>query len=276
MLNVVCYATEDYLGSQHLLKKTAEKYGVKVFTMSPKNLDQSFVDKNKTILSNKLGAGFWIWKPYIIINVLKQLPSDDTLIYMDSDCIFLENPVLLEQHCRINQVSLYSSPLPAKVWTKRECFRMVGEDTPKYHDSCLTAAGINVWRNNELSFQILDEWLKFAQNPKLSTRDPGIDNFPEFKRHSTDQSILTNLAIKYNITRILRPDIPQRTYPDFNIFQYFPKQITRVFGKFNLQQLELLKKTEFLVARGQGIQSWLEIPSKRYKIPLQKNPFYEK
>jgi hypothetical protein len=266
-----------FAGSQKLLNLTAKKFGLSTLPYDFEFIKKTeYYEKNKQIFFNKKGAGFWIWKPYIIKHSLDKINNDDFLIYVDSDFGFINNPEELTKECQDVGAGLYINNFLCKIWTKKDCFIIMGCNSEKYYNEYLTLGGINCWMKSNLSYQILDEWLKFAQNPKLSTRDPGIDNFPEFKRHSTDQSILTNLAIKYNITRILRPDIPQRTYPDFNIFQYFPKQITRVFGKFNLQQLELLKKTEFLVARGQGIQSWLEIPSKRYKIPLQKNPFYEK
>ena len=39
-----------------------------------KDLDDDFVAKNKELLSKPRGAGYWVWKPYIILKTLKMIP----------------------------------------------------------------------------------------------------------------------------------------------------------------------------------------------------------
>jgi hypothetical protein len=278
LLHVVCYATPSHEGSQLLLKESAEKYNVTVHTCSPKDLDPDFISNNEELFKVKLGAGVWIWKPYIIKKILHTIPKDDTLIYMDSDNIFINDPHILDEHCRKYDIGLFTQPYANKVWTKKECFEIMDADSQEYYDHSLTTSGINVWRHSTLSYSVLEDWLHYAQNPRISTRDPGTNNFPEFKRHSTDQSILANLSVKYNVHNYLRPDWnPQTTFPEYSITKHFPYRVAKVFGRFSLQQLDIVKQTKYLVKITRTpIQTWLEIPQQsRYKTPLIPNPYYE-
>jgi len=42
-----------------------------------KDLDAEFVTKNKELLSKTRGAGYWVWKPYVILKTLKMIPEGD-------------------------------------------------------------------------------------------------------------------------------------------------------------------------------------------------------
>ncbi len=243
---------------------------------SPKDLDPTFLKQNEELFKVKLGAGIWVWKPYIILNTLKQIPKNDTLIYMDSDNIFINDPIILDTHARQYHVGLYTQPYHNRVWTKQECFNIMNANEEKYYQHSLTTSGINSWRNNELSISILNDWLHYAQDTRISTRDPGTNNPPEFKRHSTDQSILANLSVKYDVLNYLRPDWnPQTTFPEYNITHHFPYRVAQVFGRYTTQQLQQMKQEQNLVKITRTpIQTWYEIPSQsRYKTPLVPNPY---
>ena len=49
-----------------------------------KDLPKEFLEKHKAYLSYKKGAGYWVWKPYIVLQALKNIPEGDVLIYADS------------------------------------------------------------------------------------------------------------------------------------------------------------------------------------------------
>jgi hypothetical protein len=245
---VVSYATAEFAGSQKLLNLTAKKFGLSTLPYDFEFIKKTeYYEKNKQIFFNKKGAGFWIWKPYIIKHSLDKINNDDFLIYVDSDFGFINNPEELTKECQDVGAGLYIINFLCKIWTKKDCFIIMGCNSEKYYNEYLTLGGINCWMKSNLSYQILDEWLKFAQNPKLSTRDPGIDNFPEFKRHSTDQSILTNLTTKYNVKRFMPPnrliDGPNiKFYENLNLLR--SKRIFRRNGAFNIENANIILKSE--------------------------------
>jgi hypothetical protein len=46
--------------------------------------DPRFADRNKNILQRKRGAGYWLWKPYIIYRELYAARDGDIIIYADA------------------------------------------------------------------------------------------------------------------------------------------------------------------------------------------------
>jgi len=69
---------------QELLHATAHKFAnidESIQWRRPQILESPFYSQNKSILDEPRGAGFWSWKPYIILETLKKLKKDDWVIY---------------------------------------------------------------------------------------------------------------------------------------------------------------------------------------------------
>ena len=54
-----------------------------VIEYSASDIEPSFIEKNKSIMSKKRGFGLWLWKPYFINKTLKQMNDGDWLFYVD-------------------------------------------------------------------------------------------------------------------------------------------------------------------------------------------------
>ena len=103
---------------------------------------------------------------------------------------------------RTNDIVLVPDPWPQKMYTKRDCFILMKCDNEKYWESIQVEAGIIVVKKTEYSIKIVDEWLEWCKNENILTDIPNIcgkDNFSCFIDHRHDQSVLSNLAKKYNI-----------------------------------------------------------------------------
>jgi hypothetical protein len=50
-----------------------------------------FVNRNKNILQQKRGAGYWLWKPYIIFQELYLARDGDIIVYSDASVNFIAN-----------------------------------------------------------------------------------------------------------------------------------------------------------------------------------------
>ena len=63
---------------------------INVYTPDFLKKDKSFWDKHETFINNnKRGYGYWLWKPYIIKKKLENLNDGDYILYLDSDCSFI-------------------------------------------------------------------------------------------------------------------------------------------------------------------------------------------
>jgi len=55
------------------------------------NTNPTFVNRNKNILERKRGAGYWLWKPYLIFQELYLARDGDIIVYSDALVNFVAN-----------------------------------------------------------------------------------------------------------------------------------------------------------------------------------------
>ncbi|MDN3017798.1 hypothetical protein PH210_16485 [Paenibacillus sp. BSR1-1] len=86
MKYLVNYANRNFYGSQARLNASALKFGIdQVFSYQEKDIiGTEFFKKNDEILNQPRGAGYWLWKPYIILDVLSKIKENDIVVYSDS------------------------------------------------------------------------------------------------------------------------------------------------------------------------------------------------
>jgi hypothetical protein len=203
---LISYANKPFYRSQVLLHQSAKQHGIynsicydDIWIRNQK----SFYEKNKFILSQKRGNGYWLWKPFIILNALKQLKDGEVLIHIDAGTKFVNSPDELIKILDKKEIILfYNNGNLNSTWTKRDCFYYMNCDTAEYHKKSQVVAGYLALRKTKFVVDMLEEWLHYAQDERIITDNEnicGLPNYPEFKDHRHDQSILTNLAIKYNI-----------------------------------------------------------------------------
>tara|TARA_B110000208_G_C11775468_1_gene431865 strand:+ start:409 stop:1140 length:732 start_codon:yes stop_codon:yes gene_type:complete len=84
----ITYGNYKYERQKNALVKMAKKsdWFDTVTAYGPSDLDDNFISKFKYILEEKKGAGYWIWKPYIISKKLDEINDGDILIYLDAGC----------------------------------------------------------------------------------------------------------------------------------------------------------------------------------------------
>ena len=211
--------TDGYGERQQTLHQSAEQVG-KINVQHPWNktlLSQTdFYQQHRHILDQERGAGFWLWKPYLILKILNEIPENDFLMYADVGRQIFRDPKIGNRFTRplqplIDYAENHGGIFPGiyipiygrlGMWTKRDCFVLMDCDEPKYWDSPKVQAGFNVWKNTSAVRDFITEWLEYCKDPRILTDQPnqcGLDNLPDFKDHRHDQSVLTNLLIKKNI-----------------------------------------------------------------------------
>ena len=215
MKKVICtYGTPDYKKSLELLEKTAYEIGKvnQVYIYDRKWLESTNFYKNskrcRYILNNKKGSGYWLWKPYIILETFKKLDKDDIVLYSDGGISIIDNlNILFEITAELSKDGRMVFKLPsvgvthkAKMWTKRDCFVLTESDTQEYWDADMVNGALSLWEKNNKNIEFLNEWLNYLKDPRIITDDTNIFgiNFIEFKGHRYDQSVLSLLVKRYN------------------------------------------------------------------------------
>ncbi|HEY9702184.1 MAG TPA: hypothetical protein V6C58_07045 [Allocoleopsis sp.] len=202
-----------------LCVQSAQKNGVSgfVFNHSEYIIDRYFKEFNVDIFKQKRGAGYWLWKPYLINKALHFVKDADILIYsdagvefinsvhhiiekMDEDIFFFGNNWNHVDWCKypvamdINYKWLYD----AGGYSKAHGYSKLKQ----------VQASVIFFKVNDNTRKLVKEWLLWCQMPKFITdeyislsehmRDSTyIDDYPTFQEHRHDQAILTCLQIKY-------------------------------------------------------------------------------
>ena len=193
------YANEKFEEKQKFLNKIHEDS----FTINAYNrewLENSELYKeNKQMLDESVGAGWWAWKPYIILDSLQKANSGDLVVYCDCGDMF--SPGVKDYVSQnIDEDDLCLLLLgnnKNKQYTKRDCFILMDCDTQDYWNSTQLEAGFMVWKACDESIRVVTEWLNYCLNLKIISNDPSElgEEFSEFQAHRNDQSILTNIAV---------------------------------------------------------------------------------
>lgn len=169
----------------------------RIFMYSKADYEPSFYEKNKFILDQKKGAGFWLWKPYFLLKTMKEAPEGAIIVYADSPVVFIKPIQKFADLLVKNDVLLLTG-------TKRKINDKAGEtirsevlnqfnlktEEIRYMDS-LWACLVMV-KNSEQSRRFIQKWLELCEIPENVMDAPtGLENqFPEFKGHVNDQAML--------------------------------------------------------------------------------------
>jgi hypothetical protein len=206
-IKIITFATESYEPfRQRLNKKILEVYPVYHIQKTEHDIDEQFKKDNEHIFKYKRGYGYWLWKPYFILQEMTKLEPNELLFYMDSqDMVSSKFFDVFIEHMETNDLFVFDMIHLHRYWTKRDCFVLMDCDTSKYHNANQLEAGLIGVKNSPLTFQVITEWLQNCQDENIVTDLPNISgepNFDGFRDHRHDQSILTNLFLKYNISSV--------------------------------------------------------------------------
>jgi hypothetical protein len=211
----------NYADLSHTLaqkRNTTSGYDVggfdEIIEYNRNSIDPVFLESNKTIFDSSRGAGYWLWKSYIINKTLESMSEEDVLFYSDSGITFINNidPLIEKLNRSENGILLFELEdyHTNKKWTKRDTFYYMGCDSAEYSDRTQILASYIILRKNNFTVSFIKEWLNFSQDSRIITDSPnecGLPNYEEFIDHRHDQSILSLLGRKYQIDTL--PDISQ-------------------------------------------------------------------
>lgn len=206
-IKILSFATEKYILSQNKLIDHLNRIGLKnQINLTDKNLDKNFVKEYESFFMEKRGYGYWIWKPFLMLQEIKNLNDDEILLYIDSSDlpnISFFNFVI--KHFQTEKILLINRGYINENWTKRDCFIYMNCDTEECHKMTHIECGVIAVKNNELCVELLTDWFHFMKNKQILDDSPnllGLPNLPNFKEHRHDQSILTNLSFLKKINSV--------------------------------------------------------------------------
>ncbi len=155
---------------------------------------------------NGRGAGYWRWKPIIIIRSLQNFPQG-IVVYSDMGRSFRYIPYVsssyIEFFFKKQQIEFIPGVMipehgPNKKWTKKVVFEKLDISNQVFFESPQLQASWSIWRSTTSALKFLNEWNELCSNKNLidDTSNMGIDD--TYVDHRHDQSLLTIQFLKMN------------------------------------------------------------------------------
>lgn len=206
MIAAVVYAGGQYKEAMEYNARTARKKGGvdQVYMYSSADIDPAFREKNRHILSQPRGDGYWLWKPYFIARTLELLEEGDYLVYCDAGIYYNDSvrKLICAMERQGDDMMAFAIDRMEYVYTKRDAFLALDADEEGYARTPQRMASAILLRKTAHSRQVIEEWLRFAQQDELITDAPnclGKENYPGFKDHRHDQSLWSLVTKKHGI-----------------------------------------------------------------------------
>ncbi len=221
---------------------------------SKKDLDYEFINKYNDILNEERGGGYYLWKPRIIYNVLKNIKPDDVLVYTDSGSTFnyhaknrfydyIELLISSEfANLRFENKKQYIE----KYWTSKELFEYFNVDIDSNNaESVQLMGGHLLFQNNEHTKNLLEEFFEVVNyDRKLITDFYTENSIKGFQENRHDQSILSLLTktlggvILENETFFDKGSETQKNYPFLSVRNYGHGKRDRIKFLINFKEIK--------------------------------------
>lgn len=159
-------------------------------------IDQQFSSKNKNVLSKTRGAGYWLWKPYIIDKNINSMNDGDILIYADAGVEIINNVYWVIDRMK-QDIFLFGNMYQHVHWCKMDVIKAICPTMPMNQNIKQVQASVIFIRVSKWSKEFVKRWLDYCQRPGfIDDSRSSSPNHPEFREHRHDQSVLTCLAWK--------------------------------------------------------------------------------
>lgn len=195
------YAHNCCYNAQILNSQTAIQFGAdRVFQLNISSVPDSFIHAHQSVFSENKGAGFWLWKPKLILDTLTTLTLGDVLVYLDAGNHFVGE--LKKFASSALSLSDVAAPMLSccieSDWTKADTFSALGAEEGAIAESPQIGAFLILLRKSDISVKFVAEWLQYCERAHLLTDTQSVrPNRPTFIKHTHDQSIFSVLFKKF-------------------------------------------------------------------------------
>lgn len=197
MLKHITYSSGNMDISASLASKSALKYGADTsIVYTPADIDEKYVYDYGHIFKHERGAGYWLWKPYIIHKSLLLADKGDFILYTDAGVEIINDLSILT--ALDQDILLFRNMYQHEQWCKMDTMYAINGRRSMPIKQCQASA--MMLKVGEKSRMFVLQWLVWCEIEKHIDDSPSImKNHPEFKEHRHDQAILTCLAYRNNI-----------------------------------------------------------------------------
>ena len=188
------YATEKYLAMGKALGIKCLESNFGQFTLyKPQDLDSSFCIKNSDTLSYTRGAGYWIWKPYLLLKVANQTKPGTIVFYSDTGVLPRKDAEYFTNLIKDDKIHVWAQDGARIIqWVDSRVLSALKFPT-ELNSNPMIMGGILLSKNSTNLRNFAKVWLELCEQPHLLRPDTlsGYEKPSETIWHRYDQSILS-------------------------------------------------------------------------------------
>ena len=209
---LINYSSGKYVERMKKMKETYYKCDIDYFDIWNKDrlIKTDFYKEHLKIFNTKKGDGLWLWKPFIILELMNKIEDNDFIIYCDSSINegFQYSVIPMINYLHDNNLiypgtHLFTDAYKLKYWTHNKTFEIMNVDKNIYGEKSMCQTSPNIWRKNDLCQKFLNEWLYYCCQYDCIKYIDNMDKKNVEEKHllrsQCDQSILSILIHKYNL-----------------------------------------------------------------------------
>lgn len=164
------------------------------------------ITKYKDTLSRTKGYGYWVWKYFLISELMNVVEENDIILYADIGCTFNKkgSKKFKEYIAKTKENGALTFELEHQEfkYTKKDTYVEVFGDSLENYYSPQRLAGIFFVANNKFNKLIIEEIKRIAISDDfqlLSDKNSQLKNHEGFIEHRHDQSLFSLICKKYNL-----------------------------------------------------------------------------
>ncbi|CAB3989505.1 Hypothetical predicted protein [Paramuricea clavata] len=177
------------------------------------HLSVPFQISHHNLLRHRKGAGYWLWKSYIILKtLLTKLNDGDLLVYHDAGAYLINDIGPLFKLCMDAKpnVLTFRQPYQERLFTKRDAFILMGMDEPQAYEKKQTqrTAALQVYMKSCTTIQFVMEYLAYSADRRIISDDENVmgkPNMEGFQGNRHDQTVFSLLSKKWGILELRDP-----------------------------------------------------------------------
>lgn len=207
---LISFADSKYASALDRLHKETESFSFdERHFFTEKDLPKDFFKGFSPKLYRR-GYGYWIWKPYLVNEVMKQLDEGDILVYSDCGNRWIdESKARFQDYCSMLEVD---KPIVAfqqqhleKDWTKGDVFQFIcPKSWKKYAVTLQLWSGCFLIMKSKVTMNLLEQWNDITVNHRdlVTDKKSETPNMGTFQENRHDQSVFSLLVKQIPHTEI--------------------------------------------------------------------------
>lgn len=196
---LITYGDEHYAKSRERLAEEAHGLGIfdRVRAYAPSDLDDQI--RSHPLMRYPRGGGYWVWKPWVVLDALRQTGDGDVVVYVDAGCSLSPSRQWKRYFNVLNRKDMLAFSIMTRCgqYTKRSMLDAFKPTLgPWWGHYFQLAGGVFLVRKTPFTMRFFERFLSLCTEENLIDVRPGemAAQYPGFIEHRHDQALFSALV----------------------------------------------------------------------------------